>query len=136
MTGPSWRDQAACAGVDPRLMDGGEYLRGEAAVSAWQAAKAVCAGCPVAQQCLAEALRREKGESFASRATVRGGLTPSERIRLQHPGKPQPAQCGTESGYRKHTRTRQDPCEPCRAAHREGNRNRDQRRSALRRAAA
>lgn len=32
------------------------------------------------------------------------------------------AQCGTDSGYRRHYRNRETACEPCRAAHAEANR--------------
>lgn len=45
-------------------------------------AKALCAGCPVADLCLADALAEEKGLSEHSRYLVRGGLTPKGRAEL------------------------------------------------------
>jgi hypothetical protein len=66
-----WRDQAACVDVDPELFFpvavSGLVLERQVA-----AAKAVCAGCPVLVECLADALT---GTAFG----IAGGLTAAER---------------------------------------------------------
>jgi WhiB family transcriptional regulator, redox-sensing transcriptional regulator len=61
----TWLSRAACIGEDPELFfpERGEYLKSAAA-------KAVCARCPVTQECLAGA---------PSEFGIRGGLTPTER---------------------------------------------------------
>lgn len=63
---------AACAGVDPDLFfpaDEDEFSE--------RRAKAICAGCPVREMCLALAMRRR--EEFG----IFGGLDPAERARLR-----------------------------------------------------
>ena len=72
-----WRDRAACRGADPELFfpvaeDG--PLRNEQVA----AAKAVCAGCVVRAECLAEAMER------IPRGVV-GGTTEEERRRALRP---------------------------------------------------
>ena len=42
----------------------------------------LCAGCPIAEQCLAVAMRAERGLGPYSRYGVFGGLTPDQRARL------------------------------------------------------
>ncbi len=75
-TRQDWRAAAACAGTtDPELFfpvaeTGPAY---DAQVAA---AKAVCAGCPVVAECLAEALARIP-------YGIAGGLTESERRALR-----------------------------------------------------
>ncbi|WP_425595355.1 WhiB family transcriptional regulator [Pseudonocardia thermophila] len=70
----NWRDQAACRGVDPELFF---PIEETAAACADQvaAAKAVCAMCPVRQQCLDDALTRLP-------YGIAGGMTAGERRRL------------------------------------------------------
>ena len=46
-------------------------------------AQALCAGCPVRQECLAAAIEEEHGLSANNRYLVRGGLTPSGRVQLE-----------------------------------------------------
>lgn len=46
-------------------------------------AQALCAGCPVIEQCLAAAIVEEHGLSATNRYLVRGGLTPSGRVQLE-----------------------------------------------------
>ncbi len=71
----AWRDRAACRDVDPELFypaaEDGPSLRAQVT-----AAKAVCAGCPVRVECLAEALARIP-------YGVAGGLTEHERRQLR-----------------------------------------------------
>lgn len=79
MRPPAWHADAACAEADPRLFDGGP--------GAVTRAKSICATCPVRQLCRADQLRWERrtGRRRLSRselATVRGGLSASERAEL------------------------------------------------------
>lgn len=46
------------------------------------AAAALCAGCPVRQQCLAAALEEEGSLATGGRFLVRGGKTPAQRFRM------------------------------------------------------
>lgn len=45
-------------------------------------AKALCAGCPVKRECLADAMAEEEGLGPRSRWLVRGGMTPVGRAKL------------------------------------------------------
>lgn len=63
-----WRLRAGCAGVDPEQL----FVRG----AAQRAATAICRGCPVQLECLAEAL--DERVPFG----VWGGLTDRERRAL------------------------------------------------------
>ena len=65
-----WQDKAACAGMDSSV-----FLSG--VTSRVQIAKAVCATCPVIQECLAFALANEDYEQH-----VYGGMTGVERKRI------------------------------------------------------
>lgn len=65
----SWRDQAACAGHDPRLWDDatGDGEPHASRTERHQRATAVCRTCPVARQCVDDARPgRDEG--------IRGGL--------------------------------------------------------------
>ena len=77
---PAWHADAACSGHDPKLWDVNEGLgpRTPQQREDERFAKAICKGCPVAIQCLEDALRYETG-SHQVRATIRGGLTPKQR---------------------------------------------------------
>lgn len=66
----SWRADAACRGVDPNVFF---PLADEEAGSA----KAICATCPVRDDCLDYALATRQGDG------VWGGLTEVERRRLR-----------------------------------------------------
>lgn len=66
----SWHDQAACAGATDVFFSDRSIPQ----------AKAICAGCPVREECLAENL----GEKFG----VFGGTTPRERARLRRGTRP------------------------------------------------
>lgn len=48
------------------------------------AAAELCAGCPIAEKCLAVAMRAEHGTGPYSRYGVFGGLTPIQRYALAH----------------------------------------------------
>lgn len=73
---PSWthRDDLPCVKRVPRGNEKDPYDTTDR-----KAARALCAGCPVKQECLTDALREEEGLGPRSRNLVRGGLTPSER---------------------------------------------------------
>ncbi|MDA8291856.1 MAG: WhiB family transcriptional regulator [Actinomycetota bacterium] len=64
----SWRQRAACRGLDPEIFYPASDEEAEEA-------KAVCASCPVHQLCLEHAL------SHRERDGVWGGLTERERRR-------------------------------------------------------
>ena len=101
------------------------------------AARIVCNECTIAikRACLAE---------FRDHPSVIAGLSYEERMGIVRP--PQPvtpyaerqavASCGTESGYSKHRRKGEPMCEPCRDAHRAGERRRAAARAARKEAVA
>ncbi|MCB0915872.1 MAG: WhiB family transcriptional regulator [Actinobacteria bacterium] len=69
----NWQDDASCVGSDLDLWFAGrppEQL----------AAKAICAGCGVRAECLADALRLEDGLPSSLRFGIRAGLLPAERV--------------------------------------------------------
>ncbi|GMQ98323.1 MAG: hypothetical protein BMS9Abin17_0830 [Acidimicrobiia bacterium] len=68
----NWRDQAACNGIDSDV-----FFPESESESASEAAKAICAECPVAQTCLQYALSTNQG------AGVWGGLDEGERRRMR-----------------------------------------------------
>lgn len=108
-TSGGWEDRGACRGADPALFF---PERGQTTTEA----KAVCATCPVRQQCLAAHLHEPEG--------VWGGTTPGQRRRIRvelgatqaRAGRP-PAACGTDAGYQRHRRDGEQPCDECREAH-------------------
>ncbi|WP_042433479.1 WhiB family transcriptional regulator [Streptacidiphilus anmyonensis] len=69
----AWQEQAACAAVDTRLFFHPAGERGRTFEEREEAAKRVCAGCPVLAQCREYALR------CAEEYGVWGGLTEGER---------------------------------------------------------
>jgi WhiB family redox-sensing transcriptional regulator len=71
-----WMAQAACAGTDTNLFFPGPNDKADQA-----AAKAVCAGCPVRDPCLDEALHGPQAAS--DDAGIFAGTTPADRQRLR-----------------------------------------------------
>ncbi len=69
----SWRLHAACRGVDTELFYSREDERRLTRAAREQAAKAICATCPVKTPCAAYALQHHE------RYGIWGGLTESER---------------------------------------------------------
>ena len=69
----SWQDKSACRGMGSETFYTAEFARGPLKRNHEAMAKAVCATCPVAHQCLAWALE------FAEPYGIWGGLTPEER---------------------------------------------------------
>lgn len=73
-----WRNQAACKGLDPEIFFSSDAFESKQEKDEREvAAKAVCAACPVREQCLDYALRA--GERYG----IWGGLTELERRSLQ-----------------------------------------------------
>jgi WhiB family redox-sensing transcriptional regulator len=71
--GADWRAQAACARTDPEVFFHSDNERGEPRQKRDALAKAVCAGCPVIQEC------REQALAVREPYGVWGGLTEEER---------------------------------------------------------
>lgn len=113
MTG-NWRTLAACRGLDPDLFfaERGDTLT-------VRNARAVCATCPVAAECLEFAIANGETEGMW------GGLCGNElraekrrRARTTPPGTLRtPFVHGVEAGWYKHRRLGDEPCAPCRVAH-------------------
>lgn len=116
-----WRDDAACAGMDPNLWHpedrrGGEAHRGGGTpLNEWRAAaaKAVCARCPVGDECEAE------GDALGDRLSIRNGKTAAERNPPHPDDTDDTIAHGTPTGYRQHYRRGSRPCDACRLAHAE-----------------
>ena len=109
--GTDWRTRAACLDEDPELF----FPIGTTGTALAQIAeaKAVCARCPVAAQCLAFAI--DTGQQYG----VWAGLDQHVRAKRTRSLRawPTKVQHGTWQGYDAHRRRKQDPCEACRAAH-------------------
>ena len=73
---PPWVEHAACAGSDPELF----YPERTTPRRAVAAIRRVCAGCPVRQQCLDDAIGR--GDRYG----IWGGLTYHERLAYARTG--------------------------------------------------
>ncbi|MET9012278.1 WhiB family transcriptional regulator [Streptomyces olivaceoviridis] len=74
----TWLKLAACRAddVDPETFFPDQNVAGLAK------ARAICKGCPVARQCLADCLEAEGGRAAANRHGVYAGMTPKQRERL------------------------------------------------------
>lgn len=74
----AWLKDAACRaeGVDPDLFYPVNTVDGIGA------ARAICEGCPVRQDCLIDCMRHEGGRAAASRFGVYAGLSPRQRAAL------------------------------------------------------
>ena len=93
------------------------------------AAKAVCARCPVAAECLAEAM------TDPHTVGVWGGTTENQRakIRAHTPRQPKGIQHGTPGGHRTHLGRGEQSCGPCTAAAKAANARYNDRKTAKRR---
>ncbi|ORA38088.1 WhiB family transcriptional regulator [Mycobacterium aquaticum] len=77
-TDPTWRARAGCRDEDPEL-----FFPNEADDATRARAKAICATCPVAFQCLADANARRE------RHGIWGGFERTDKGRAQRPvGRP------------------------------------------------
>lgn len=113
-----WQSKAACLGLDPELFHptplswyGSTKQRPKAEQKRIAKAKAVCASCPVGDEC--------EADRPSDVLSIRNGKLPEERS-------PNPtssggrAACGTDAGYRAHYRRGdrgRDVCQLCRDAH-------------------
>lgn len=106
-----WRERAACRQVPTAVF----YPETTGGVADYGAARAICAGCEVSAQCLAEA------DDFG----LWGGQDPRERSGLerQKPGPKgrKPIRHGTEGGSTQHYRRGEKPCPACAEAKRAAN---------------
>lgn len=98
-----WQASALCAQTDPEMFfpDVGGSTRD---------AKKVCQACPVAQECLAYALRTN--QAFG----IFGGYSERERRRMKKGLAPKPRRthCGRGHEFDKVVRTAQGACRECR----------------------
>lgn len=112
MNAEDWELRAVCRDLDPDVF----FEK-----KTWADAKAACARCPVAAECLAAVLRREDGLSASHRAGIFAGLTPNQRFQLgkrkvRGPGR-KPSPCGTEAAYQRHIRNGEPADRACLDAH-------------------
>lgn len=123
LRGTSWMADAVCATVDgdawfPELGENG------------RAAKRICAGCPVADACLAYALPIE------GLAGIWGGMSERERmVERRRRGLSLLKPCGTRAAYERHKKAGEPPCEACLAGKADYQRTYDARRRVSRGAA-
>lgn len=112
-----WRTRAACRGMDTDMFF---PERGDGA--AVDAAKAVCGTCPVAADCLDEAINLPDGWGEIG---IWGGTSGRQRRVLVRTD-PQlrkdrrfvtTINHGTQAGYQAHRRIDEDACDACRIAH-------------------
>ncbi|MFK8850445.1 WhiB family transcriptional regulator [Streptomyces sp. Ac-502] len=74
MRADGWRDEAICAQTAPDVFTPASYADADV-----NAAKQVCASCPVRRPCLDAALAEEDDQHFRERA----GATPRQRWGMQ-----------------------------------------------------
>lgn len=133
-----WATRAACAGHDePDLWYGPSTAE----------AIAICGECPVRAECLADALTLPRymdhgihgGTTADTRAAIRRGqITAEQALAASDEHRPAaPTQwkdCGTYNAFHRHRYHGERPCEDCRRAAREYNREYHLRRKARREA--
>ncbi|QCU79256.1 WhiB family transcriptional regulator [Citricoccus sp. SGAir0253] len=78
-TADEWKLRAECSPADTELFFSKDPVEKRAAL-------AICADCPVARECLAEAMAQEQGMNLHGRYGIRGGLQPAERLDLARGG--------------------------------------------------
>ena len=108
-----WRTLAACRGLDPDLFF---PERGDSFTA--RNAQAVCAACPVAEQCLEFAI--EVGETEGIWGGLSGRQLRQERQRRAGGVRrkaPTNIDHSTEGGYHAHRRAGTSACQSCREAH-------------------
>ena len=120
-----WRDRAECR--DDPIPDLWFVPPGDRHGIA--AAKAICRRCPVAAECLAEAM------ADPSIVGVWGGTSEVERakLRVAMPRQPKGIQHGIPGGHRTHRARGEESCGPCTAAARAQNARYNQRKTEKRR---
>ena len=120
-----WRDRAECK--DDPIPDLWFVPPGDRHGIA--AAKAICRRCPVAAECLAEAL------ADPNIVGVWGGTSEVEmaKLRAAMPRQPKDIRHGTPGGHRTHRARGEESCGPCTAAAKAQNARDNQRKTAKRR---
>ena len=94
----SWRDLAACVGVDSDVFFPSAPLGRPSEPDGYMQARLICGSCPVSAECLQDAVRHK------SQVGMFGGWTPQERKR----GRRQPP-----SPQRKQGTTKKKHCPSC-----------------------
>lgn len=106
---PDWMDNAACRGEDTVTFFGPELIGSGSNGRPWDTrpAKAICAACPVREDCLSFAIAE------GIRYGVWGGMSPKQRQKLsaEVPRSPKVYRCGTTTAYARGCR-----CDACRQA--------------------
>jgi hypothetical protein len=101
-----WLVHAACNGMNPDI-----WFPEKGNTRDADLAKEICMGCPVRDDCLADAMIR--GEEFG----IWGGVSQRGREQLRRNNLPKPIYgCGTSKGYADHIDKGETPCPPCRKA--------------------
>lgn len=100
-----WMEFGTCRSVDPNLFfpDPSDYTQ-------VKKAKAVCAVCPVINEC------REYALPDASLSGTWGGMSERDRMTARRAIEKQPAPHGTRRGYEAHLKTKTPVCQECREA--------------------
>jgi len=76
-----WEDpERRCAKTDPEIFF-------PVNVAGERVAQAYCRACPVREECLADAMKREGKKAHSGRDGIFGGLTEKERARLSRGGR-------------------------------------------------
>jgi hypothetical protein len=77
MARPDWHGQAACAGVGPSIFfaAGDGVHRRRPGAASYNAARRLCAACPVIAECAIEGTSEQFG--------IWGGLSPVERLSVR-----------------------------------------------------
>lgn len=100
---------AACHGMDVTIFFPGNEPASQS--TAWDQARAVCATCPILEDCLNRALRDEEHHGMWGGKTPRERRTTARRTRRNTP-----AVCGTVAGYMRHHRLHERACDGCKEA--------------------
>lgn len=119
----SWLARASCATYPPEWWDDLEEL-GTGITEEQEQAALICANCPVADECYADAVAMG-----GRQLTIRAGrfMARAHRPLVLRPQKKAPQgrwtstslkPCGTRPAYERHRRRGEEPCAPCREAKR------------------
>jgi WhiB family redox-sensing transcriptional regulator len=129
VTAQPWHAERACHDVPPSVF----YI--EQFEGSYRRARTICAACPVSTECLQWALTGGP-DGTGEHDGMWAGTTPRERQEMRMNAAPRRkrthAVCGTSSGYSKHYRNGEKPCDACRAAWSADDRERQARRRAER----
>jgi hypothetical protein len=101
-----WLQHAACNGMNPDI-----WFPEKGNTKDADLAKEICMGCPVRDDCLADAMIR--GEEFG----IWGGVSQRGREQLRRDNVPKPIYgCGTSVGFAAHIDAGETPCSGCNKA--------------------